>query len=133
MRRENNGKISALSDSVETVSKHGSDWRDIVAVNWEYAKGNGSWPGFKHVAELCMEVLRQTNEIVGQDIRDLNPRLPKNETGALWTLSRTDDSVVCSDVSRPMNDAVEALKLLASLTASCTWYQWNSDILRLTL
>jgi len=41
MRRENTGKWSALSDSVETVSQHGSDWRDVVAVNWEYAKGSG--------------------------------------------------------------------------------------------
>ena len=73
-----------------------------------------SWPGFKHVAEVFMEVLRQTNEIVGQDNRDLKPRLPKYETGALWTLSRTDDGAVCSDVG--MYDAVKALKLLASLT-----------------
>jgi len=37
-----------------------------------------------------MEVLRQTNKIVGQDNRDLNRRLPKYEIGALWKLSRTD-------------------------------------------
>lgn len=78
-----------------------------------------SWPGFKHVAEVFVEVLRQTNGIVGQDNRDLNPRLPKYEIGALWTLSRNDDSAVCSDVG--MYDAVEALKLLALLTVSCTW------------
>jgi hypothetical protein len=67
-----------------------------------------------------MEVLRQMNGIVGQDNRDLNPRLLKYEIGAPWTLLRTDYSAVCSDVS--MNDAVEELKLLASLTASYTWY-----------
>jgi hypothetical protein len=71
-----------------------------VAVNCEYGKGSGH------------------GQAVGEDDRNLNPRLPKYEIGSLFTVSRTGDSAVWSDVS--MNDAVEALKLLAPLTVSCT-------------
>ena len=120
MRRENTGKWFPLSDSDETVSKHGSRWHDIVAVNWEYAKGSGHDQASHTLQKFAWRYWDKGMKLSRQDNRDLNPPLPKYEIGTLWTLSRTDYSAVCSDVS--MNDTVEALKLPASLNASCIWY-----------